>query len=168
MTDGGVAHAPPHRHVFSGGCHCRRITLVFEAMDAASDLRPRACDCTFCRTHDAAWLSDPDGMLRIDAHGDAPLRERQGDQRADFLRCAHCGDVLAVMFEDDGMTFGAVNASRLDEADFGAPVAVSPRQLPADEKTARWRRLWTPGVRIARLPAPPIDTSTDTPAATSR
>ena len=37
---------------------------------------------------------------------------------------------------------------------------VSPRRLSAGEKTARWRQLWTPDVRIATLPATPLDTPT--------
>lgn len=161
MTDGVVAHAPSHRHVLSGGCLCRRVTLAFETVHAAGALQPRACDCAFCRMHDAAWLSDAEGALRIEARGAAPRRERQGDERADFLRCADCGALLAVVFDTDDGTFGAVNARCLDAdraGEFGEAIIVSPRRLSAGEKTARWRQLWTPDVRIAILPAAPLDT----------
>ena len=52
------------------------------------------------------------------------------------------------MFEDGARTYAAVNARCLEVRDGFAPVVpASPQKLEPDEKTARWRELWTADVR---------------------
>ena len=125
-----------------GGCHCGKLGVVFSTTQAPATLHPRACDCAFCTKHGAAWLSDADGRLAIDA-ADATHGYRQGSGSARFLLCGDCGVLVAVV--DDGAPMrGAVNARCLDDVAFGTEARVSPQRLSADEKRARWRQLWTP------------------------
>ena len=49
----------------SGGCHCGNLRLQVELTRIPGEYSPRACDCDFCCKHGAAWLSDPQGSLRI-------------------------------------------------------------------------------------------------------
>jgi hypothetical protein len=133
----------------TGSCHCQRLQLALHGSLEPAETSPRACDCSFCQAHGAAWLSDPEGELVITASDAEALgRYRQGSESAEFLFCRHCGVLLAVVFAtDDGMR-GAVNVRCLaNAAEFALPQTVSPQQLPAEERRARWRKLWTP-VRI--------------------
>jgi hypothetical protein len=133
----------------TGSCHCHRLQLALHGPLDPATTAPRACDCSFCQAHAAAWVSDPDGELVVTApDADVLGRYRQGSESAEFLFCRHCGVLLGVVFAtDDGMR-GAVNVRCLaDAAEFALPQTVSPQQLPAEERRARWRNLWTP-VRI--------------------
>jgi hypothetical protein len=133
----------PAVNTLTGHCDCRRIRASLRTRRSADACIPRACDCSFCSKHGAAWLSDPEGHLRIEAHTDDDLRRfRQGSETADMLLCAHCGVLMAVVFAHEDGLFGAVNAGCIDDAVLAAPVVVSPQRLSAAEKTERWRRLW--------------------------
>ena len=133
----------------TGSCHCQRLTLAFNGSIKPATTSPRACDCSFCQAHAAAWVSDPDGELVVTASGaDALGRYRQGSESAEFLFCRHCGVLLAVVFASDEGMRGAVNVRCLAEAGEFAPAqAVSPQQLAPEVRRERWRRLWTP-VRV--------------------
>ena len=142
-----MTSAPLH-----GGCHCGRVSIELSLTQAPSALQPRACDCTFCMKHGAAWVSDAAGALVIEAKdGDALGEYRQGSGSARFLHCRDCGVLVAVVHEGEGGLRGAANVRCLDDAAlFGDAVTVSPQQLAKDDKLARWARLWTPAqLRVA-------------------
>jgi hypothetical protein len=143
---------PPVADTFTsrGGCHCGRLRVVFSAAREPAGMLPRACDCTFCTKHGAAYVSDPGGQLSIVASGaDALRRYRQGSGTAEFLLCARCGVLVAVIFDDGTRVYGAVNVRALERpADFGAAVPASPQSLTAAEKIQRWSQLWIPNVEL--------------------
>lgn len=135
-----------------GACHCGKLTVALSTTRSPADLLPRACDCVFCMKHGAAWVSDADGRLAIDADAaDAADGYRQGSGSARFLLCRDCGVLVAVLHEHDGALRGAVNVRCLDDAaSFGDAATVSPQQLSRDDKIARWSTLWTPAVLRVR------------------
>ena len=140
------------RHVLNGSCHCGRLSLRFETAIAPADYHPRACDCSFCVKHDAAYISDPQGALAFRVKGeDALSRYRQGSGAVECLICRDCGVYVGAIFEDAGQTIGTVNARCIDgDVAFGERRTVSPQQLGRDEKVGRWQEIWTPvtGVEI--------------------
>ena len=103
--------------------------------------------------HGAAYLSDPDGTLRVEAHGADSLGEyRQGSESARFLLCRSCGVLVAVIFDDGASQYGTVNSRCMDDAlAFGEPQTVSPQKLAREAKQKRWAKLWTPLVEIRIL-----------------
>ena len=132
-----------------GGCHCGGLSVEFSTTLAAATIRPRACDCPFCRKHGASWVSDPGGRLELATRNGGPLEYRQRSGTATFLLCRRCGVLVAVTYAQAARVYAAVNAACLDgEPGFGAVLPVSPQKLGAEEKTARWRELWVPDVRI--------------------
>ena len=135
---------------FDGGCHCGQLRVAFTTgLDPAS-FTPRACDCSFCRKHGAAYISDPAGRLSVSFSEGALRRYRQGSNTAEFLVCGQCGVLVAVTFEHASRIYGAVNIGCLDApAGIGNPVATSPQALSPDEKVSRWLKLWVPDVLVA-------------------
>jgi hypothetical protein len=133
-----------------GGCHCGQLRVAFSTGLDPAQINPRACDCSFCRKHGAAYISDPTGQLVITlADPPALHRYRQGSHTAEFLICDRCGVLVAVLVDHDARLYGAVNARCLDAfVDFGPAVPASPQQLAASEKLARWLRLWVPDVEL--------------------
>lgn len=135
-------------NVLKGGCHCGKVRVELTTSIRPADFRPRACDCSFCAKHGAAYVSDPDGRLRVT--GSEMLAEyRQGSGTARMLLCRACGVLVAAVFEEGGRRYGTVNSKCLEGVAFGAPQTVSPQTLGAGDKKARWARLWTPDVEIA-------------------
>jgi hypothetical protein len=136
--------------VFRGGCHCGQLRVAFStALDPAS-ITPRACDCSFCQKHGAAYVSDPAGQLSVIMQSsDALRRYQQGSNTAEFLLCNRCGVLVAVVFEHNARIYGAVNAPSLEgSTGFGRAVPASPQLLARDEKVARWSQLWVPDVEL--------------------
>lgn len=140
----------PSATMLQGSCHCGQLNIEFStAVDTAS-LVPRACDCSFCRKHGAAYVSDPAGHLSIHARGGALRRYRQGSNHADFLLCGHCGVLVAVVFEHLSRRYGAVNVGCINcLMHFAEPVPSSPQALSAEERISRWIRLWVPDVQVS-------------------
>lgn len=132
--------------VHHGGCHCRALRWEFASRIAVHALSPRACDCDFCTRHRAAWVSDPEGYLRIDGTPAALQRYRQGSEQAEFLLCRQCGVLVAVIaLGADGGMIGAANRNAFDmREEFAGETTVSPRLLAADAKLARWNQVWMP------------------------
>lgn len=145
-----------------GGCHCGRLRVAFSTSLDPAGIQPRACDCSFCQKHGAAYVSDPSGHLSIGmAEPDDLHRYRQGSQTAEFLFCWHCGVLVAVIFDHDSRIYGAVNARCLDATThLGDFVTASPQRLSAADKVDRWLRLWIPDVELV------VGGSTPTNAAT--
>lgn len=133
-----------------GSCHCGRVQVEFTTGAELAGTTPRACDCSFCQKHGAAYVSDPSGHLLITvAEPDGLLSYRQGSGAARFLLCGRCGVLCAVTFEHQGNTYGAVNVGCLDKRSlFGGSVRASPQQLSPEGKVSRWLQSWVPNVRI--------------------
>lgn len=129
----------------SGGCHCGALRWSFVTRQALDAFVPRACDCDFCTRHRAAWVSDPQGALRI-AGASRAGRYRQGSGQAEFLFCGQCGVLVAVVCADEaGVLRGALNRNSFDLRDrLGNEAVASPQLLAADAKLARWSQVWTP------------------------
>lgn len=135
---------------FDGGCHCGNLRIEFSTGLDPADFTPRACDCSFCRKHGAAYISDPSGRLSVSYPQGALRKYRQGSNTADFLICGQCGVLVAVTFENDSRLYGAVNIGCLNgRTGIGSPVPSSPQALSPDEKVSRWLKLWVPDVLLA-------------------
>ncbi|TNE66654.1 MAG: aldehyde-activating protein [Alphaproteobacteria bacterium] len=133
-----------------GGCYCGNITVRLETGAEPATITPRACDCDFCTMHGASWLSDAEGTLEIEIQNEAAISlYEQGSESARFWLCQRCGVVTAVTADIHGVRKGAVNAGAMeDRAAFAPATPVSPKQLSADEKLARWDKVWIPRVTV--------------------
>ena len=132
-----------------GSCHCGKLRLEFSSNQSPENFTPRACDCSFCRKHGAAYISDPVGRLSITAKRTALRRYRQGSNNAEFLLCGECGVLVAVVFAQTARLYGAINVGCLDAGEsLGASIPASPQTLAPDEKVSRWLALWVPDVEL--------------------
>lgn len=145
-----------------GSCYCENVVFEMELSKPSREYGPRSCDCDFCQKHGAAYVSDPHGSLAFRVKKMERLRKYRQDAVkgiAEFLHCADCGVLVGVIHRDGKKVFGAVNALAVDGAEFGEKTSVSPRLLPTEEKTRRWKQMWFPNVRISRSPAARLRTS---------
>ena len=83
----------------------------------------RACQCRFCRSHDALSTSHQDATIAFFA--DEHLqRYRFGLRTADFLICQRCGVYVGAVIETGKGRFGIINTHSL-------------QPMPADLPTSR-------------------------------
>jgi hypothetical protein len=137
-------------HTLSGGCHCGNIVVSLELSASPDAYNPRACDCTFCRKHNGAYVSDPQGSLVIRIKDDDEVTKyRQGSGIADCLVCKNCGVLIGAVYQYNGRHYAAVNVKALDGTpSFGSERPVSPKTLSEGEKVSRWKDIWFANVRI--------------------
>jgi hypothetical protein len=141
-------------HAMSGGCHCGNIRVELQLPNPPGAYSPRACDCSFCRKHGAAYVSDPNGSLLVRVR-DAQDRGsyRQGSGQAEFVLCRNCGVLVAVLLRNEGRVHGAVNANSLADTDaFGTAQPVSPQKLSPTAKVQRWQDVWFSNILIVEPP----------------
>jgi hypothetical protein len=135
----------------SGGCHCGNIRMQMQLAREPAAYRPRACDCDFCRKHDAAYVSEPQGTLHLQiAEESAAGRYRQGSGQAEFLLCKRCGVLVAVLFRGEGQLHATVNSRAVDAGvTFGPEQSVSPQKLAPADKAQRWQEIWFRTVTVS-------------------
>ena len=127
---------------YLGQCQCSQVTLALNLPSPLDSYQPRACDCDFCIERHIVYLSNPAAHLTI-----SPKRRlkalKQGSEQAIFWSCRQCHDVVAVTFDFEDSTKGAVNAMLLTEkGSLPEAISASPKVLSAEEKRQRWQELW--------------------------
>ncbi|NND66146.1 MAG: hypothetical protein HKN19_01045 [Halioglobus sp.] len=131
-----------------GRCPCGNLSIHWQTVDYS--VVPRACQCSYCREHGAAWVSKPGTRVRLGVRDQLGYRVvQQGSETAQFYECDHCGAVLVATVEAEGDTYGALNARHLrNPQGFAAPVEVDYSGQDAAEKVARWRSNWCCPVQL--------------------
>ena len=129
---------------YYGSCNCGSTHFEIELSAVISTYSARVCDCSFCASKNARYLSDSGGWLKIRFSG-APDIFKQGSEQAEFLHCPQCGDMTCVICRIGSHYIGAINTSISPIFDvLRAPVPVSPKLLSAREKMDRWQSAWFP------------------------
>ncbi|MEM7293847.1 MAG: aldehyde-activating protein [Pseudomonadota bacterium] len=131
-------------NAYRGRCYCGNVSFLVDTEIDLKQFSPRACDCSFCEKHAAAYFSDPDGALEIDVRRrDSLAHLKIGSGIADFLVCRDCGVLVGATVELDGNLHGTINSRIFDAGiQFNSIVSVSPKLLSDEEKKARWKSAW--------------------------
>lgn len=137
--------------MIEGRCHCGNIAYRLTWEPVPDTIVARACDCGFCTRHGALWTSNPAGTLTVDVRDASRLVRYAFETRtADFLICATCGVVPAVVSRIADRDYAVVNVNTL--ADFPASrIRRAPVSLADEDEHARLerrRRGWIADVRI--------------------
>jgi hypothetical protein len=141
-------------HEFHGGCHCGNLVIDYTTPTAAADNSVRACQCSYCRKHDARSVSNPTGRLAITVHDETLLeRYRFGLRVSKYLICRKCGVYVSAYMARGDEAYANVLVSALDARElFPEP---APLVLDGEYENGKWqrrRRQWTPAT--LRIQAP--------------
>ena len=128
-----------------GRCHCGNLGFELETDRTWETIRPRECDCSFCRAHATRCVSDPKGRAAIFvAEPDRLVRYQFGLRTAEFLVCGRCGVYVGAYAEEADVgglsTLNLRATSHHEQA--GRAVSYGPEA--ADGRRARRRDRWTP------------------------
>ncbi len=138
---------------YEGSCHCGAIGFTYRSSIEPVQWSIRACQCSFCRAHDALSTSDPGGQIDFMASQPELLRKYQfGLKTADFLLCSDCGVYIGAVIETHSGTFGIVNVHALREApaNLAATAPISYDDEDVGGRVARREDRWTP---VTGIPA---------------
>ena len=132
---------------FQGSCHCGAIGYRYKTGVAPAKWSIRACQCRFCRMHDALSASDPSGFIEFTVTDPKFLnRYRFGLRTADFLVCRECGVYVGAMIETENGQFGIINTHALLKPP-GTLATVEPINYDSENVAGRVSRRevrWTP------------------------
>lgn len=137
---------------YPGSCHCRAIGYVYRPTTTPDNWSIRACQCRFCRAHDALSSSDPAGTLAFTAdRPEALVRYRFGLRTADFLLCRDCGVYIGAVMQGPDGPVGIVNTHALwpRPDDLAAVAAISYDGEDGGDRESRRAARWTP---VTQLP----------------
>ena len=135
-----------------GKCHCGNIRYLLEWPGDATEIKTRACDCTFCTKHGGHWTSHRDAELIATVH-DASLvsKYRFGTATADFYVCSRCGAVPFVVSAIDDRLYAVVNVNTLEGINPSSLVRAATNfdGEGSGERLERRKRNWIQNVRIS-------------------
>lgn len=132
---------------YEGRCHCSAIGYRYYTPVDPALWAIRACDCSFCRMHDALSASGPASEIEFFAQTDERMtRYRFGLQTADFLLCSNCGVYIGALMPAAGASVGIVNLRALvaPPENMAAAMPVSytgeHRELRIARREQRWAK----------------------------
>lgn len=134
-------------HRLRGACHCGAIGLGLTLPRPPEEEVVGACQCSFCRKHNARTVSDPNAQARLFVHEPAELqRYRFGLSASQVVLCRRCGVYLAMLMVEEGKAWTAINIDALDErARFTRPAEARDFSGEALEGRLERRKMrWTP------------------------
>ncbi|MDH3746655.1 MAG: hypothetical protein OER97_00500 [Gammaproteobacteria bacterium] len=132
---------------FRGQCHCGAIAFDYSTALPPGDWPIRACQCAFCRAHDALSTSDTAGTLIFTATvPDYLQRYRFAMKTADFLLCRNCGVYIGAVIDTANGCFGIINTHALETTpvDIAAVAAMNYDQEDKSGRVSRREDRWTP------------------------
>ena len=124
-----------------GRCHCGGVRIELET---GRPLAPRACQCAFCRRHDARSVSDPEGAATL-TFAVEPIRYRFATRTADYILCSVCGAYAGATSGEGASLRATLNLNNFDDPhpELEA-VPVSYDGESAGQRAASRRARWTP------------------------
>ncbi|QWP76236.1 hypothetical protein J5226_22030 [Lysobacter sp. K5869] len=126
--------------LIDGACHCGNIRFALEWSGEADDIAARACDCSFCIKHGGVWTAQAGATLRLRLSDPQRVsRYAFGTHTADFLVCATCGAVPAVVSRIEGRLYAVVNVNAFENLE-PARIRRAPASLHGETESARLAR----------------------------
>jgi hypothetical protein len=135
-----------------GACHCKNIQLHFYTEQQVANLSPRQCQCSFCRKHNASWISDPHARVEVTvAMPEKVSHYRLGTKTAEFLICGVCGVVPLVTCRMDDTLHGVLNRYCFETSEvFGETVKTDFSSEDVTNRLERRKRTWISQVKITK------------------
>jgi hypothetical protein len=135
------------RLIFKGQCHCGAIGVALMSDRPPAEQALGACQCSFCRKHNARAFSDPKARVTLTAADPDELqRYRFGLRTSEQIICRRCGVYVAMTLIEGDRVWSVINVDVLDDrALFTRPP--EPRDFSAEDgesRTARRKARWCP------------------------
>jgi hypothetical protein len=143
--------------LFNGQCHCGAIRVELATARPPGDQVLGACQCSFCRKHNARAFSDPKAHVTLTGrHPEQLQRYSFGLGTSEQIICRRCGVYVAMILIDGDRVWSVVNVDTLDDrARFtGQAEARDYSAEDRGQRIARRKARWCP-TTLVDWPAPP-------------
>lgn len=131
-----------------GSCDCNNVEVTWDIADR--DSVPRACQCDYCFSKSAAYVTKSDTTFEVVIHNsNLHSTVQHGSNSAIFHECTSCEQIVFVTAEIEGVLYGALNVNHLNrKQEFPASVKLDFSGQTAEQKRERWRKNWCHPVLI--------------------
>ena len=134
-----------------GSCHCGAIRIELRTERPPQQQVIGACQCSFCRKHNARAFSDPKASVTLTAHEPEHLQRYQfGLKTSDQIICGRCGVYVAMILVEADRVLSVINIDALDDRALFTREP-EPRDYSAEDRAERIERRkarWTPTTLI--------------------
>ena len=137
--------------IYRGQCHCGAIRLQLISDKPPSEEILGACQCSFCRKHNARAFSDPRAQVILTATDREQIQLYTfGLKTSKQVICRQCGVYVAMILVDGDQIWSVVNIDTLDDRALFTREP-QPRDYSAEDqqgRIARRKARWTPTTLI--------------------
>jgi hypothetical protein len=144
------------RMLLRGQCHCGAIRVELATERPPGDQVLGACQCSFCRKHNARAFSDPKAQVTLTAADPQQLQRYSfGLGTSDQIICHRCGVYVAMTLADQGGVWSVINVDTLDDRALftRAPEARDYSAEDREQRITRRKARWCPTTLVG-WPAP--------------
>lgn len=143
--------------LFRGQCHCGTIRVELQTDKHPADQALGACQCSFCRKHNARTVSDPGAQVTLTA-GDPRHLQRYafGLRTSEQIVCRQCGVYVAMTLTDTDRVWSVLNVDTLDDRALFTRQP-EPRDYSTEDRESRIARRkakWCPTKLVGWPPRP--------------
>ena len=102
--------------IYRGQCHCGAICVQLISDKRPSDQVLGACQCSFCRKHNARAFSHPGALVILTATDREQLQLYTfGLKTSKQVICRQCGVYVAMILVDGDQVWSVINIDTLDD-----------------------------------------------------
>ena len=133
--------------LFKGQCHCGAIRVELTTGREPGDQVLGACQCSFCRKHNARAFSDPKSQVSLTAAEPEQLQRYSfGMETSEQILCRRCGVYVAMTLRDGERVWSVINIDTLDDRALFTrePQARTYDTESREERIARRKARWCP------------------------
>lgn len=136
---------------YYGNCHCGAISVQIKISGQPEDQKLGACQCSFCRKHNARTLADPNAACTLEVREFEQLqRYRFGLNTAEAILCCQCGVYVAMVLQEKDRAWSTVNVDILEQRKLFTKT-IEPRDYDNEDAASRIKRRkarWTPTILV--------------------
>jgi hypothetical protein len=133
--------------LFQGQCHCGAIRVELTSERPPEQQALGACQCSFCRKHNARALSDPQAQVTLTAADPQALQRYSfGLRTSEQIICRRCGVYVAMTLAEAERVWSVINVDALDDRALFSRTP-EPRDYSAEDRDgriARRKARWCP------------------------
>ena len=133
--------------IHMGSCHCSAIRVELHTDREPSEQVLGACQCSFCRKHNARAFSDPKSQVKLTASDARHLQRYEfGLKTCEQILCRRCGVYVAMLLTEGDQAWSVINIDTLDDRALFTSQAL-PRDFSSENRSARIARRkarWSP------------------------
>ncbi len=131
--------------IFKGQCHCGAIGVELMSDRPPGEQALGACQCSFCRKHNARAFSDPKARVTLTATDPDELqRYTFGLRTSEQIICRRCGVYVAMTLIDGDRVWSVINVDTLDDRALftrmpeARDYSAEDRESRIERRKARW------------------------------